>query len=72
MAKINFPDPTTTNPWTDPNGNTWDHDGQGWLARNPTSGGGSLPPGGAKDAVLTKLSGTDGDAGWVNFNPGQF
>lgn len=31
MAELIFPDPAVTNPWTDPNGQDWQHDGEGWL-----------------------------------------
>jgi hypothetical protein len=31
MAELNFPDPSAS-PWTDDNGQTWVHDGNGWGA----------------------------------------
>jgi len=73
MTKINFPPPENT-PFVDPNNNIWDWDGEGWIARNPSSGGGALPPGGITGQVLAKASNLDSDANWgiAKINAGRF
>jgi len=50
MPDLDFPDPAVTNPWSDSNGTTWEHDGDGWMAIGGSGGGGladiyqELPP----------------------------
>ena len=69
--EIDFPDPAVTNPFLDPTGQWWGHDGDGWLALMAGADGG-LPPGGVDDDVLTKVGTAQGVATWSSLNPGQF